>query len=193
MAESAQPTLALWVRVMYRTPSAYSMRSTPSDPAMAWPPSAPSSDATRPEAKTRSTSVAVSASSRAGVRRDYPAGQVDLLEHRGDGCVAGQRGRDVDRPELRADAAGLQPRQVGVGTRHRLGQVHRGTPPAQRPGQVVVPVDQREAAQQVPRRNRWLTHPASLGGHERGPEATRHVPFRRINDFSLFLLVNGLP
>ena len=70
VAESAQPTLALWVRVMYRTPSAYSMRSTPSDPAMAWPPSAPSSDATRPEAKTRSTSAAVSASSRA---RGYAA------------------------------------------------------------------------------------------------------------------------
>ena len=61
VAESAQPTLALWVRVRYRTPSAYSARSTPSDPAIAWPPSAPSNEATRPEAKTCSTSSAVSA------------------------------------------------------------------------------------------------------------------------------------
>ena len=65
VAASAQPMLALWVSVRYRTPSAYSIRSTPSDPAIAWPPSAPSSEATRPEAKTRSTSSAVSASSSA--------------------------------------------------------------------------------------------------------------------------------
>ena len=65
VAESAQPTLALWVSVRYLTPSAYSIRSTPSDPAMACPPSAPSSEATRPEAKIRSTSSAVSASSSA--------------------------------------------------------------------------------------------------------------------------------
>ena len=65
VAESAQPTFTLWVRVMYRTPSSYSMRSTPSEEAMQWPPSAPSSEATRPAAKIRSTSAAVSASSRA--------------------------------------------------------------------------------------------------------------------------------
>ena len=63
VAESAQGTLALWVSVRYRTPSAYSARSTPIEDAMLCPPSAPSSDATRPVAKTRCTSSAVSASS----------------------------------------------------------------------------------------------------------------------------------
>ena len=65
VAESAQPTLRLCVRVMYLTPSAYSIRSTPRDPAMACPPSAPRSDATRPDAAIRSTSPAVRANSSA--------------------------------------------------------------------------------------------------------------------------------
>ncbi len=65
VAESAHPTLRLCVSVMYLTPSAYSIRSTPRDPAMACPPSAPSSEATRPDAAIRATSLAVSASSSA--------------------------------------------------------------------------------------------------------------------------------
>ena len=64
VAESAQPTLLLWVSVMYRTPSPYSARSTPSDDAIEWPPSAPSNEAIFPAAKARCTSAAVSASSR---------------------------------------------------------------------------------------------------------------------------------
>ena len=34
VAESAHGTLSLWVRVMYRTPSAYSTRSTPREDAI---------------------------------------------------------------------------------------------------------------------------------------------------------------
>ena len=72
-----------------------------------------------------------------------------------------------------------EPGQVGVGARDRFGQVHGSGPVAQRPGQVVVPVDQREPAQQVPRGSGGLTHPASLtgrrraatGGTRRGPGA----------------------
>ena len=60
--KSAQPTLELWVSVMYRTPSENSIRSTPSDPAIEWPPSAPSSDAILPARNASSTSSAVSAS-----------------------------------------------------------------------------------------------------------------------------------
>ena len=63
VAESAQPTLLLWVRVMYRTPSAYRERSTPSEELIEWPPSAPSREATLPVGAMRSTSAAVSASS----------------------------------------------------------------------------------------------------------------------------------
>ena len=62
VAESAQPTLELCVSVMYRTPSENSIRSTPSDPAMEWPPSAPSSEAILPARNASSTSAAVSAS-----------------------------------------------------------------------------------------------------------------------------------
>jgi hypothetical protein len=62
VAEDAQPTLELCVSVMYRTPSAYSERSTPSEPPIEWPPSAPSSEAILPAAKAFSTSSAVSAS-----------------------------------------------------------------------------------------------------------------------------------
>jgi small ligand-binding sensory domain FIST len=58
---------------------------------------------------------------RPGIAGDHRAGQVDLLEHRGDRLVAGQRGGDIDRPELAADPAGRQPRQVGVRAGHRCG------------------------------------------------------------------------
>ncbi len=124
VAESAQPTLALWVRVMYRTPSAYSMRSTPSDPAIGV---AAFGAEQRGHPAGGEDPLDVGGGQRElqglGVRRDHPAGQVDLLEHRGDGGVPGDRGRHEDRPELGADAAGLQPRQVGVDARDRLGQV----------------------------------------------------------------------
>ncbi len=62
VAESAHGTLSLWVRVMYRTPSACSMRSVPSEESMLWPPSAPSRLAIRPLAQAASTSARVVAS-----------------------------------------------------------------------------------------------------------------------------------
>ncbi len=139
------------------------------------------------------------------IGRDHPAGQVDLLEHRGDGGVPRDRGRHEDRPELGAHPARREPGQVGVGARDRFGQVYRSGPSAQRPGQVVVPVDQREPAQQVPGRTRCLTHPASLaggarlggvcrarrgtsGGRTRVPRSVR----TKFYDFFLFVLVNDL-
>ena len=45
---------------------------------------------------------------------DHPVDDVDLLERHPDRLVALQVGRDPDRPELRADAALLHPRQVGL-------------------------------------------------------------------------------
>ena len=59
VAESAHGTFRLWVRVMYRTPSAYSARSTPSEQSIECPPSAPSSEAIRPAAIAPATSAAV--------------------------------------------------------------------------------------------------------------------------------------
>ena len=112
------------------------------------------------------------------VGRDHPAGQVDLLEHGGDGGVPRDRGRHEDRPELGAHPAGREPGQVGVGARDRFGQVHGSGPVAQRPGQVVVPVDQREPAQQVPGGSGGLTHPASLTGRRRA--ATRGTSEGRV-------------
>ena len=67
VAESAHGTFSLWVSVMYRTPSACSVRSTASEESIEWPPSAPISEAIRPWDSARSTSPAVSASdNRAG-------------------------------------------------------------------------------------------------------------------------------
>ena len=52
---------------------------------------------------------------RVRVTRDQLADQVDLLEGGRHRRVALELGRDEDRPELAADAALGQPRQVGVG------------------------------------------------------------------------------
>ena len=48
---------------------------------------------------------------------------VDLLERRGHGALPAIVGRDVDRPELPADAAGAQPRDVRHDRRLRLADV----------------------------------------------------------------------
>ena len=91
VAESAQPTLSLCVSVMYRTPSAYRERSTPSELLMQWPPSAPSSEAILPAANAASTSSARHRELEAArVGGDHPVHQVDLLEDRGHRRVAGQ-------------------------------------------------------------------------------------------------------
>ncbi len=113
---------------------------------------------------------------RSRVTRDHPAGQVDLLEHGRDRPVTGQRDRHVDGPELRAHPAGREPGQVGVQAVGRRVQVEDHLvqvaavlpgPRAQRPRQVVVPVDQREPPEHVPRPEGEVSevevsHPASL-------------------------------
>ena len=114
------------------------------------------------------------------VARDHPAGQVDLLEHRGDRAVAGRavpgrrptrtgaptppatsRGMSVCRPATgaaRSTAVG----SPGRWSRHFAGTRAPGPRPAvsgparspgrrDRPRQVVVPVDQREPAEHGPR------------------------------------------
>ena len=81
----------------------------------------PMSDAILPFLKIRSTSSAVSASSNvSGILAHHPVDDVDLLERGGDGRLSLQLDRHVDRPELPADAAGAQPRDVGHDRRLRL-------------------------------------------------------------------------
>ena len=123
---------------------------------------------------------------------DHPVHQVDLLQHRGHRRVPGQGGGHVDRPELGADAAGGQPWQVGLGLRHRLGQAGPDRVTAERvadlPRQVVVPVDERETAQQIARRGQPVCHrftlvPADTDHRTRAqsrsimPGEVTHVPF----------------
>ena len=76
---------------------------------------------------------------------DHPAGELDLLEL-GARRVRQSRG-DEDAPELARDPALAEPRDVGVDGRAALAQVDPGQIArerlAQRPGQVVVAVDQR--------------------------------------------------
>jgi hypothetical protein len=82
-----------------------------------------------------------------GVPPHHLVHDVDLLEGCAHGGLAGEGSRHVDGPELPADAAGAQPREVGVQRRLRLPHVElREIPPAllaHRPGIVVVPVDER--------------------------------------------------
>jgi hypothetical protein len=74
-----------------------------------------------------------------------PVDEVDLLEGLGDGEVAGEVARRVHGPELAADAAHAQPREVRRRRRDPPGdvdavQVATHLEP-QLPGQVVVPVE----------------------------------------------------
>ncbi len=91
----------------------------------------------------------------AWVAPDHPPHQVDLLQGGGHGRLTGQRRGHVHRPELGADPARGQPRQVGLGEADRLAQVRAvqaGAPRfAQRPGQVIVPIDQGHLAEQLAR------------------------------------------
>jgi hypothetical protein len=102
------------------------------------------SDATRPSRIARSTSSALVANARpVGIERENAARDVDLLELRLRGDLLG---RHVDRPELAAHAALAQPLEVGVAGRAPPQVVcehvaRRGRVLADRPGQVVVPVD----------------------------------------------------
>ena len=69
VAESAQGTLSLWVSVRYRTPSACSMRSVPSEEPMEWPPSAPMREAIRPADQAASISARVRAGAKSAAYR----------------------------------------------------------------------------------------------------------------------------
>src|SRR5664280_2460359 len=69
------------------------------------------------------------------------------------GCLAfGQAGRDPYRPELSADCARPQTRDIGHQVRHRLAQINLGNAQAGAPAeslrQVVVAVDEGRAAKQ---------------------------------------------
>ena len=87
----------------------------------------------------------------AGVGGDDAMGGVDLLDRGANGFVAHRRAADIDRPELPADAACAKPRHIGhqrrlpaVGpTLEALDLVAEVA--AQRPGKVIMPVDQRGA------------------------------------------------
>ena len=84
---------------------------------MAWPPSMPSSEAMRP-AVTRVLDVVGRERERKRIRvaLDHPQRDVDLLElgAREAALADVGRARDVHRPELAADAARAQARDVGV-------------------------------------------------------------------------------
>ena len=122
---------------------------------MAWPPSMPSSDASRPRLKLALDVVGGERQRQAvGIARDHPAGDVELLQlHLGVPAVLDLAG-DVDRPELRADLALRRAGQIGVPGRRGAEVVGRHVARslrrlADRPGQVVVPVDQRGRAEQL--------------------------------------------
>jgi hypothetical protein len=105
-----------------------------------------------------------------GVAGDHPPRQVELLELQA-GVAAADLGRHVDAPELGADAAGSQPRQVRVAT-SREGQVVARRIAvglailANRPRQVVVAVDERVLVAEE--RSRALHQPGSGSGIGRG-------------------------
>ncbi len=74
-----------------------------------------------------------------------PAYELDLLARRLHGLGAGQRARHEDRPELSGDATGREPREVCLHGGFPADQVDRtevvAAVVAERPGQVVVSVD----------------------------------------------------
>ena len=109
VAESAHAMLSLWVRVMYRTPSAYRARSVASELLMEWPPSAPIRDAIRPSARA-AFHIAAAVSARTQFRRvagDQLVHEIDLLQCRADRLVARsdpharKQTRTVPLPRLR--------------------------------------------------------------------------------------------
>ena len=90
-----------------------------------------------------------------GVTRDDRLHEVDLLQRLFDLLLARQIGRDIDRPELPAELAAPQPRDIGViGLALDLREIAEVDRPAfvalavaQRLGPVVMPVDQRGGAE----------------------------------------------
>ena len=126
------------------------MRSVASELSIEWPPSMPIIDAIRPLLKARSTSAAVRASrERLGPAPRHAMDDVDLLERGAHRLLALHRRGHVDRPELAAEAALAQARDVGHQLRHAAGDVglgevaRRDRAPRSAHGIVVVPVDER--------------------------------------------------
>ena len=98
------------------------MRSAPSELSIEWPPSMPISDAILPFLKIALDVVGRERQlERLGILAHHAMDDVDLLERGGDGRLALQLGRHVDRPELPADAAGrrrgMSVMSVGCGLR----------------------------------------------------------------------------
>jgi hypothetical protein len=106
------------------------------------------------------------------VLRDHAVHDVDLLEHRRDGrsrIGAGRRRRHVHGPELAADTAGGQPREVGHDRRLRFAhvervQIHSPLLP-HLPRVIVVAVDDGDLAQQA---SRAVEHRIGLRRQRRG-------------------------
>ena len=123
---------------------------------MECPPSAPSSDATRPAAHGALDVVRGERELElVRVLPDHPVHQVDLLQRGGHRRLALELGGHVDRPELAGQPARGHPRQVRVGEPDRPGQVSaaevRAAGVAQCPGEVVMPVYQRDRREHRPR------------------------------------------
>ena len=174
VAESAQGRFRLWVSVMYRTPSWYKARKVPSEQAIEWPPSAPISEASLPAAVIRSHIVGGQRElQRVRVARDQLADQVDLLKRGRDGASpCSSAGTYTDQnwaptPPLASRGRSVWVKSTGAAISVLAGSSAAGL--AQRPGQVVVPVDQREPVKQRSRRREpgglaiCLRHCARLG------------------------------
>src|SRR6185312_13480952 len=84
--------------------------------------------------------------------RDEAVNDIELFERPSKGFELGQVGRDPDGPELAADAAFAQTRDVGIEAVDVAAQIDRRRPDApdaltERVGEVVVAVDERRLAQ----------------------------------------------
>ena len=92
------------------------MRSTPSELSMEWPPSTPISEAILPcLADAHDVVGGIRHLESIGIGRDHAVDDIDLFERLADGgAFLGGLGGNVGRPELRADAALPQTRDVGV-------------------------------------------------------------------------------
>ena len=157
VAESAQ---SLFARVGERHVARAGVRragaARPRELSIEWPPSMPISEAILPALVDAHDVVGGERElERVGIRGVEAMHDVDLLERGLHRVRALQRRRDVDGPELRADAARREARDVGVQRLLELRLVLAEVdlrelvlhPLAVLPGQVVVAVDERDVAE----------------------------------------------